>query len=272
MAFFDDIGKKISQAGQTTVQKTKDVVDVARLNSAISDEEKKLNEAYIILGKLYIAKHAEDAEEDFAATIAAVKESEGKIADYKHQIKDIKGVSICEKCGGEIPLGNAFCGNCGAPATAAADSDKVRCVRCGTLVDRSMRFCTRCGNTMPVAASPTESGAPTVEAQPEPIPAAAPAVPLAPEEEAPVGARCVNCGAVLAADAAFCTECGTPIAAQATPNKVCANCGNPLLDDAAFCVECGTPVAEAQPTKVCLNCGSTLLDGALFCTECGSKL
>lgn len=41
MAFFDEIGKKISQTGQGVVQKTKDMADVAKLNSLISEEEEK---------------------------------------------------------------------------------------------------------------------------------------------------------------------------------------------------------------------------------------
>ena len=37
MAFFDEIGKKLSQTGQGMVQKTKEMADVAKLNSNISD-------------------------------------------------------------------------------------------------------------------------------------------------------------------------------------------------------------------------------------------
>ena len=32
MAFFDDIGKKITQTGQSALQKTKELADVTRLN------------------------------------------------------------------------------------------------------------------------------------------------------------------------------------------------------------------------------------------------
>ena len=37
MAFFDEIGKKLSQTGQMAVQKTKEMADIAKLNSNISD-------------------------------------------------------------------------------------------------------------------------------------------------------------------------------------------------------------------------------------------
>ena len=44
-----------------------------------------------------------------------VKKCHNKIRDYKHQIKDIKGVSVCEKCGAEVAVNSAFCSACGAP-------------------------------------------------------------------------------------------------------------------------------------------------------------
>ena len=42
MGFFDNIGKTLSNAGQTIAQKSKDVVDTAKLNSAISEDRKTL--------------------------------------------------------------------------------------------------------------------------------------------------------------------------------------------------------------------------------------
>lgn len=115
MAFFDDLGKKLSQAGQSAVQKTKEVADIARLNSAIYDEEKRIDSNYLEIGKLYVALHDAEHEADFGKLVSAIHESENKIRDYKHQIKDIKGVSVCEKCGAEVAVNSAFCSACGAP-------------------------------------------------------------------------------------------------------------------------------------------------------------
>jgi membrane protease subunit (stomatin/prohibitin family) len=50
-------------------------------------------------------------------------------------------------------------------------------------------------------------------------------------------AKCVKCGASLAADAKFCNECG----ASQAPAK-CAKCQNDLKPGAKFCDECGTKV------------------------------
>lgn len=115
MAFFDDLGKKISKAGQNAVQKGKELADIAKINSAVYDEEKKIDDNYREIGKLYFSLRGENPEVDFAAMIAAIHESESKIAEFKQQIKDIKGVVCCEKCGAEVSNNAAFCSACGAP-------------------------------------------------------------------------------------------------------------------------------------------------------------
>ena len=152
MAFFDDLGKKISQAGQTAVQKTKEMTDIARLNGATSDEEKKVNNNYFQIGKLYVAIHNTDYENDFAGMIAAIKESEIKIRDYRQQIQDIKGVVRCEKCGAEVASSVALCSSCGAPMpkqiSVVTDVNAVKCTGCGAMVSKNMRFCTSCGKPM----------------------------------------------------------------------------------------------------------------------------
>lgn len=115
MSFFDDLGKKISQAGQTAVQKTKEMADVAKLNSAVSDEEKRIEDSYKEIGKLYVSLHTADHEADFDAYFSAIQEAENKIKEYRQQLKEIKGVVKCEKCGAEVAKDAAFCSSCGAP-------------------------------------------------------------------------------------------------------------------------------------------------------------
>lgn len=235
MAFFDDLGKKLSQAGQTAVQKTKEIADIARINGMISDEEKRIDNNYYQIGKLYVAMHQNDFESDFAGMIMAIREAEAKIKDYKQQIQTIKGVERCEKCGAEVAKGVAFCNACGAPMPKpeqpAADANLMPCAGCGAMIDKNLRFCTSCGKPTAPVAAPAEAPAP------------APVVEL-------VGKKCAHCGAELAADVAFCTECGKPTAETApaeapapaveTNGKKCPNCGTEVAEDVAFCTECGT--------------------------------
>lgn len=114
MALWDNLGKKTTETTAKAIQKAKELSDITKLNSMISDEEKKISNNYYQIGKLYVSIHRTDYEEDFAGMVLAVKESEDRISSYKMQIQDIKGVIRCEKCGAEVPRGVAFCSSCGA--------------------------------------------------------------------------------------------------------------------------------------------------------------
>ena len=145
---FNDLGKKISQAGQTAVQKTKDITDIARINGMIAEEEKQMDNNYYQIGKLYVALHKNDFEIDFEEMITAVFISQAKIEEYRKQIGDIKGVIWCEKCGAEISSNAAFCSACGAPALNKEEKDGAKlnkCSNCGAEIAEKKSFCTACG-------------------------------------------------------------------------------------------------------------------------------
>ena len=154
MAFFDNLGKKMSQAGQAAAAKVKEVAEVAKLTSAIVDEEKKIEENYLVLGKLYVQAYGDTAEGEFAEKIALIRESEAKIVEYREQIRRAKGIKTCEKCGAEVPCEAAFCSSCGAEMPkqeAPASEETVQCAACGAKVAKSLRFCTACGTSMEAA-------------------------------------------------------------------------------------------------------------------------
>lgn len=192
MAFFDDIGKKITQAGTGALQKTKELADVARINGLISDEEKRVNNAYYQIGKLYVALHADNCEPDFAALVDSIRESEAKVADLKQQVQIIRGVKRCSSCGAEVAANAAFCNSCGAkapeaPAPVAADN-LVQCSACGKMVKLGMAFCTGCGALM--------------KREPQFVPIAVVNEPQA------TPSTCPSCGKETDADSDFCMECG----------------------------------------------------------------
>ena len=151
MGFFDDIGKKVSDAGQKTLQKTKEGSETVKMNSLIAEEEKRIAEMYSQIGNLYVSKYGEDCEEDFSALVKAVLESRKKIQEYQNEIQDIKGVKKCEKCGSDVRQGAAFCTVCGEPMAKTKEpkneAEKV-CPNCGAKFTDNLAFCTSCGTKL----------------------------------------------------------------------------------------------------------------------------
>lgn len=199
MGFFDDLGKKVSDAGQKTVQKTKEMSEIAHVNSLISQNENKLNNMYYQIGKLYVSIHGNDHEEEFSGMVSAVAELEQQIVTYRKQIQKIRGIRHCEKCGAEVPVGVAFCSSCGAAMLKSEQQentdDREKCDSCGAFVKKGVRFCTSCGQRM------TKLDAPAIAE-----------VTSSMEHREMLEERiCPKCGAKIVDDSAFCTECGTKL-------------------------------------------------------------
>lgn len=195
MGFFDDLGKRVTDAGQRAVQKTQELSEVSRINSLISQNESKINNTYYQIGKLYVSIHGNDGEEEFAGMLATVAELELQNAEFKKQIQDVKGVQRCPKCGAEVSRGVAFCSSCGTamPKMESKEliTDGVKCPKCGAMVKKGMRFCTSCGQTMSSPAPQSLADGAEIAESAEKV--------------------CPKCGATITDDSAFCTECGTKL-------------------------------------------------------------
>lgn len=223
MAFFD----KISEKGQNAKKKTMDFVEVQKINSMISDEERSINNNYLQIGKLFTSMHSNDCEEEFKGMIDSIRQSEKKISGYKEQIQTIKGIVRCEKCGSEVSINSAFCNSCGAPMPKRTpekkiDENMVICPGCGNSVKKGLRFCTRCGNPMQDIIQSQSS------------------------QDELIIKVCPKCGEETdESDSVFCNSCGTRLiekgSAPIIAEKKCPNCGFTTTDEEiAFCTECGS--------------------------------
>lgn len=284
MAFLEDFGKKISNAGQSTIQKTKDAAGASKINSMISESERIINDNYNQIGKQYFSAHIDDSDCEFAEMVAVIKAEQEKIESYKEQLLALRGMTRCKGCGGEVSVNALFCSVCGTPTPKKLKQDKEnenkdKCPACGGYVKKGSRFCTICGAAM--QNEPTE--------QPEPK----------------IVSKCPQCGFESADENnKFCNLCGAmlvPIDAEITvqeeiippvleeqvevvekvvepPIKKCPNCGFEISDEETlFCHECGTKLIEKQdsqlPVKKCPKCSFETTDKeTLFCHECGTRL
>ena len=308
MAFWSDLGKKISDTTQSVVEKTKTSTDTMRLNGLISDEERNVQRIYAEIGKKYMELHGADGDPDFAGLMQEYQTSKAKMEEYRSQIRRNKHLLICAGCGAEIPETVLYCTRCGAEnpvgkrlaeeqrqreeaERAAREADLQAaavpptepqpefCARCGQPRTAGAMFCTFCGAQFvpPVAAAPVEPpAAPVAPAAPAPTPAApetpAPEVPAPEAAPAPAEpeASAPEVPAPEAAPAPAAPEASAPEspAPEAVPAPAESEASAPEL---ALPPAEEKPAAPAASSAVCPKCGAARIAGNRFCVQCGAK-
>ena len=309
MAFWSDLGKKISDTTQSVVEKTKTSTDIMRLNGLISDEERNVQRIYAEIGRKYMELHGADGDPDFAGLMQEYQTSKAKMEEYRSQIRRNKHLLICAGCGAEIPETVLYCTRCGAEnpvgkrlaeeqrqreeaERAAREADLQAaavpqtepqpefCARCGQPRTAGAMFCTFCGAQFvpPVAAAPVEPpAAPAAPAPESPAPEAAPA-PAAPETPAPESPA-PEAAPAPAAPETPAPESPAPEAAPApaAPETPAPEAAPAPAEPEASAPELELPPAEEKPaapaasSEVCPKCGAARIAGNRFCVQCGAK-
>lgn len=146
MAFFDDVRGRVSHAGKSAVQKTKDFAETTRLNSAISETRRKINELYKVIGQEIFSTYQEKPLPEVADYISKIKEHNLQIRDYQEQIRRINAFVICPQCNTKAKEDAIFCAECGYkfPKNMAGQMNEF-CPGCGSPVNSEMTFCNVCG-------------------------------------------------------------------------------------------------------------------------------
>ena len=311
MAFWSDLGKKISDTTQSVVEKTKTSTDIMRLNGLISDEERNVQRIYAEIGRKYMELHGADGDPDFAGLMQEYQTSKAKMEEYRSQIRRNKHILICAGCGAEIPETVLYCTRCGAEnpvgkrlaeeqrqreeaERAAREADLQAaavpqtepqpefCARCGQPRTAGAMFCTFCGAQFvpPVAAAPVEPPAAPAAPVPEsPAPEAVPA-PEAPAPESPAP----EAAPAPVAPEAPAPESPVPEAAPApaepetpAPETPAPEAVPAPAEPEASAPELALPPAEEKPaapaasSEVCPKCGAARIAGNRFCVQCGAK-
>lgn len=151
MSFFEQLGKRISDAGQGVAQQTKNLAEAARLNGMISDAEKQIEQLFLTLGQSYYQKHKDDPAAENREILDRVGTLYGDIARYQESVSKIKGMGVCPSCGAAVPPQAAFCNACGAkiaqdpPEAPPAPEGQRLCPHCQTPIVEGNLFCVGCG-------------------------------------------------------------------------------------------------------------------------------
>lgn len=189
MAFFDELGKKITETSQGAIQKTKDMATVGKINDMIKNEERRINNCLTSIGQQYFEQNSGRTDDPFAQQMQEVISAQYQIQKYQEEIRLIKGVTSCDNCGAEVQYGAQFCSSCGNVMNKRPQMDtgsNLACANCGNPLAADTLFCTACGTKVENSGAEVEFQMP----------------------ETPQNFNCPDCGYELPAEAAFCTECG----------------------------------------------------------------
>ncbi|MBQ3489530.1 MAG: zinc ribbon domain-containing protein [Clostridia bacterium] len=150
MAFFEQIGKRLSETGHNVASKTKNLSDIAHLNNEISEQEKKISQLIFMLGQSYYERHKNDNFAEELDKIAKINDLYSKIHQNHERIKEINGFHKCVNCGTNIPKDAAFCNACGTkveyPTMNKQGSSNTRiCSVCHNAINKDNIFCNYCG-------------------------------------------------------------------------------------------------------------------------------
>ena len=155
MAFFEEISKKITNAGQGVAQQAKNLSDTARLNAKISENKKRMSQLLFEMGNDYYKKHRKDQDCEEQEYIDRINVLFREILRFQKEIEEIKTSETCKVCGSRITEGAAFCMSCGSRVCEEEIEDAEnetavvrRCPACGADIDEDSTFCTACGQRL----------------------------------------------------------------------------------------------------------------------------
>lgn len=203
MAFFEQIGRKITDAGQGVAQQTKNLTETTRLNAKIAENKKKMSQLLFEMGQDYYKKHRKDRDNEEQEYIDRVNELFREIIQCQKEIEQIKTADVCKVCGSRIVEGSSFCMGCGTRLNADQIEDSFliisdstrKCPVCGTAVDEDSAFCTSCGTKL---ADTDDADEYTEDDE-------------APEETQYSARICPVCGTEAEDEDLFCLNCGSKL-------------------------------------------------------------
>ncbi len=114
MSFLKNFGKSVDSAVKKTVERSKDLSEIARLNSDIVKLKAKIEMEYSEIGENAYKAYSEGVENvKMSESLEIIKDLFAQIEEKKEEILVVKGITICPQCGAELDMICVYCGTCG---------------------------------------------------------------------------------------------------------------------------------------------------------------
>lgn len=130
MDFINKAKDKITKTSTDVAKRAKDLTDMAKYTSQITNNENTIKVTYTEIGKYAYENLRDQFPADINEKAAVVDAAMAEIDDLKKEILKLKGNVKCEQCEREVPDNFPFCPYCGQkmpePVVDVIDEEEVK--------------------------------------------------------------------------------------------------------------------------------------------------
>jgi RNA polymerase subunit RPABC4/transcription elongation factor Spt4 len=162
MSLWDDISRKVTKGTKVVSQKSGELIEVTKIRLDMASEKDKIRKLYEDIGKAVYSSRKDGVrrESEIEANCQLIDEIQYKIRRLNQKIVQIKGGSLCKRCGQVVGPDQRYCHSCGREleltGRVVADNDDYRvelsngevCKQCGALNQDGSEYCASCGKRL----------------------------------------------------------------------------------------------------------------------------
>jgi len=153
MDFFESLGRKITDFAETTGDKVKDFAESNKLKLAINDEEEKIEQGYIEIGKRVFKSDENNPDSPYKDLFVNIRAALNKIDEYNNQIaankkKVDEDAATRKKATEEAEKQYQEAKPVTAEPMDASSNSNCACPDCGKALEPDAHFCTICGKKL----------------------------------------------------------------------------------------------------------------------------
>lgn len=113
-AIVSNVASKAEGLARTAVKKGSEVAESAKLTITLKSEERKLENMFSTLGKLFYEQvKGTDVRAQIKAQVMEIDEQKLVIQELKASIDETNGKIKCDSCGKDMDIDAAYCPTCG---------------------------------------------------------------------------------------------------------------------------------------------------------------
>jgi len=115
MSAFDLFLSKAKDTAKKVTNKSGEIIEIAKLNLAVTNEEDKIEKVYTEIGKKLYGTYCagQSVDQDIKNLCEEVDDEEARVRMLKRKIGDLKQTSFCKSCGAVVKKDALFCPKCG---------------------------------------------------------------------------------------------------------------------------------------------------------------